>query len=87
MTRVDFEPMIPAFEMAQRVHASDRAAPVIANSENYCPEYFKIYGSSVFALSVYFGKTNGTNGTTNKKINPNGKINACTHQNNQVLKP
>jgi hypothetical protein len=35
MPRVGFEPMIPVFERAKKVHALDRAATVIAKQRVY----------------------------------------------------
>jgi hypothetical protein len=69
MPQMGFEPTTPVFERAKTVHAPDRAATVIGSSENYCPEYLKTYGSSMFALPIYFGKTKGTNGINNKQTN------------------
>jgi hypothetical protein len=38
MPRVEFEPMIPAFERAKTVHPSDREANVIGYQQIYLPQ-------------------------------------------------
>jgi hypothetical protein len=40
MPRVGFEPMIPVFERAKTVHASDRAATVIGKEKEYLNKSF-----------------------------------------------